>query len=354
MATSDDHDRDRSARRLARRGGLRYVHDTQPGYTRRRRGRGFSYHDERGRLIRSAEVRARIEAIVIPPAWTQVWICPLATGHIQATGRDARGRKQYRYHPLWTRLRNEAKFDRLTDFVASLSRMRAITRRDLRRPPGTRRRVLAGVVRLLEETCIRVGNDEYARTNESYGLTTIRNEHVETAGSEIIFSFRGKRGIDHVVRLDDPRLAEIVRNCQNVPGDELFAYRDSTGRAHDIDSLAVNDYIRQISGGPFTAKDFRTWSGTYQAARELQQLGPGRNQTARRRNQVAAVKRVATCLRNRPTTCRKYYIHPVVLRGYEEGWLLERLRRRPRRRRAEQNLALAEVAVARVLERPGA
>ena len=307
----------------AREAGLRYVTDQGPGIRRRRAGKGWTYLSPRGEAITGIEERTRIAALAIPPAWTDVWICPYANGHIQATGRDARGRKQYRYHPDWRRVRDDTKYGRMIAFAEALPGIRARIDQDLGLRGMPREKVLAGVVRLLETTLIRVGNDEYARHNESYGLTTLRSDHVEVAGSKVTFSFRGKSGVEHTVDIRDRRLAAIVRRCQELPGEELFEYVDEEGVNRDVTSGDVNDYLREISGQDFTAKDFRTWGGTVLALFALLRMAGAETVTASKKNVVEAVKQVAQALGNRPATCRKFYIHPAVLDAYADGTLAE-------------------------------
>jgi DNA topoisomerase-1 len=307
----------------ARAAGLRYVTDAMPGIRRRRAGKGWVYRSPRGEVLTDPAERARIAALAIPPAWTEVWICPHANGHLQATGRDARGRKQYRYHAGWRQVRDETKYGRMIAFAEELPEIRRRLDDDLGRRGMPRERVLAGVVRLLETTLIRVGNDEYARHNESYGLTTLRSDHVEVAGATVTFAFRGKSGVEHSVDIRDRRLAAIVRRCQELPGEELFEYVDDAGVNHDVTSGDVNDYLREISGQDFTAKDFRTWGGTVLALFALLRIGASDTQAEIKKNTVEAVKQVARALGNRPATCRKFYIHPAVLTAYAEGTLVE-------------------------------
>ena len=307
------------ARAVARASGLRYATDTRPGFSRHRAGRGFTYRDTDGKTIRDAGELQRIRAIVIPPAWTDVWICPWPNGHLQATGRDARGRKQYRYHPLWRQRRGAENFDRMVAFARALPRIRRRTDRDLARRGLPREKVLAAVVRLLELTLIRVGNDEYARLNRSFGLTTMRDRHARVAGTEVRFRFRGKGGLMREVELRDRRLASVVRRCQELPGQELFQYVDSDGEARDVASEDVNEYLREVSGGDFTAKDFRTWAGTLLAYRALRALQPEDHGTAAKRNVVRAMRVTAERLGNTPAVARGSYVHPAVLDAYLEG-----------------------------------
>ena len=309
---------DADSRAAARAAGLRYATDASPGITRHRHGRGFTYRDPDGRTIRDREVIDRIRALAIPPAWTDVWICRWPNGHIQATGRDARGRKQHRYHPDWHAHRDEAKFGRMVEFARALPRIRKRTDADLARRGLPREKVLAAVVRLLELTLIRVGNDEYTKLNKSFGLTTLRDRHARIDGTTIRFRFRGKSGKVHDVGLRDRRLAGVIRRCQELPGQELFQY-DEDGEIGDIASDDVNDYLREISGGDFTAKDFRTWAGTVLAYRALRALQPATDERGARRNVVEAIRRTAGRLGNTAAVCRRSYVHPAVLEAYLDG-----------------------------------
>jgi DNA topoisomerase-1 len=337
----------------ARAAGLRYVRDDTPGIRRRRAGRGFVYLDADGRRVRDAETLDRIRRLAIPPAWRDVWICPLAHGHVQASGRDARGRKQHRYHARWRAVRDETKYARMAAFGAALPAVRRRVDEDLRRPGLPRETVLAAVVRLLETTCMRVGNEEYARTNGSYGLTTLRTRHVEIAGATLTFEFRGKSGREHRVDVNDRRVARVVARCQDLPGQELFQYVDAEGERRAIDSGDVNAYIRAIAGDDFTAKDFRTWAGTAQAAVALGALDPVASGREARRNVVRVVEAVARTLGNTPAICRKGYIHPAVIDGYLEGRLAEGLRL-TRARAAAGGLEPGERALLAFLETHGA
>jgi DNA topoisomerase-1 len=306
-------------REIARASGLRYTTDTRPGFTRHKTARGFTYRDRDGNTIRDAEVLERIRKIVIPPAWTDVWISPSPNGHLQATGRDARGRKQYRYHPRWRERRGAANFARMIAFAKALPKIRRRAERDLAKRGLPREKVLGAVIRLLELTLIRVGNDEYARLNKSFGLTTLRDRHAKIKGSEVRFRFRGKGGITHEVGLRDRRLAGIVRRCQDLPGQELFQYVDDDGVVRDVTSDDVNDYLREISGGDFTAKDFRTWAGTLLAYRALRALQPQDQGGPAKKNVVEAMKVTAERLGNTPAVARGSYVHPAVLEAYLEG-----------------------------------
>ena len=298
--------------------GLRHAADDQPGITRRRSGRGFSYRAANGRLVRDAGTLERIRSIAIPPAWTDVWICPLPNGHLQATGRDARGRKQYRYHPRYRARRSGAKFERLIAFARALPAIRAQVDRDLGRSGLPREKVLAAVVRLLELTLIRVGNDEYARLYRSFGLTTLRDRHASIDGSAVTFRFRGKSGQRHEVRLRDRRLAGVVRRCRDLPGQELFQYVGDDGEPHDIASDDVNEYLAAVATG-VTAKDFRTWAGTVLAYRALRSIGKGSTDREKQRNIAAAIRATADELGNTPAVARSAYVHPAVVDAYLDG-----------------------------------
>ena len=301
--------------------GLRYVSCCSPGIERKRRGQGFAYIDSSGRHVRDPKVLQRIRSLVLPPAWENVWICALENGHLQATGYDARGRRQYRYHPQYRKIRNETKFAGMPQFAKALPLIRRRVERDLRRPGLSREKVLATVVRLLEKTFIRIGNEEYARENSSFGLTTLRDKHVKISGETVQFHFRGKSAQMHDISVHDKRLARIVKQCRDLPGYELFQYVDECGETHSIDSSDVNGYLHEITGKDFSAKDFRTWAGTVQTAIALSEIGPASSETETKRNIVAAVKHTAELLGNRPATCRNYYVHPAVLDAYTEGAL---------------------------------
>ena len=344
-------------RRSARSAGLRYVNDHEPGIGRRRSGGGFSYRDALGQVVRARKTLERIRALAIPPAYTEVWICLDARGHIQATGRDARGRKQYRYHPQWRSLRDEGKFERVIAFGRALPALRRCVRRDLKLPGFPREKVLAIVVAVMAETLLRVGNDEYARSNRSFGLTTLRNRHVEfLRGGRARFRFRGKSGLAQEVELDNAKLTRLVRACQQLPGQSLFQYRDDEGRVQPVDSSAVNDYLREAMGADFTAKDFRTWGGTLAAFRRLANLplpepsrdgAPGERALMILQNQV--IGEVAQALRNTPAVCRKAYIDPSVFVGWREG----SLSRYARGARGELQWERAALRFLRAQRRPG-
>jgi DNA topoisomerase-1 len=335
----------------AEEAGLRYLTDTVPGIRRRRSGKRFRYLDANGRPITDAAAIAWYDGLAIPPAWTDVWISPTRRGHLQATGRDARGRKVYRYHPRWRQVRDEAKYGRLVEFARALPRIRRRTGRDLRRRGLPREKVLALVVRLLEETLIRVGNDEYARENRSYGLSTMRNRHVTVRGGTIRFSFRGKSGKEHEVDVRDRRLARIVKQCQELPGQELFQYEDEDGARVDVTSSDVNDYLREITGEDFTAKDFRTWAGTVAASMALQEYLEIDDEAGRKKAVVRAIERVSEQLGNTPSVCRACYVHPEVIDRYLDGTMVEALSRRARGAgRGAHALRAGEAAVLGLLQ----
>jgi DNA topoisomerase I len=306
--------------------GLRYVSDAVPGITRRRAGKGFVYRQPDGRPLKDRGTLGWIRSLAIPPAWRDVWISPFRDGHLLAVGRDEKGRKQYRYHPRWRALRDEAKFGRMLAFGRALPRIRAAVDEELAKPGLGRRKVLATVVRLLEGTLIRVGNDEYARANKSFGLTTLHDRHFKAEGAKLRFSFTGKAGKRHVVTLKSRRLATLVKRMQDLPGQELFQYVDEDGEPQPIDSADVNAYLRETAGEDFTAKDFRTWSATVLAAWALGEFEGFDSQAAAKRNVTQAIERVAARLGNTPAICRKSYVHPEIVGAYLEGSLLENLK----------------------------
>jgi DNA topoisomerase-1 len=299
---------------------LRYVTDTGPGIRRRRRGAGFEYLSPEGRRIDDAETLIRIRSLAIPPAYRDVWICPDPEGHLQATGRDARDRKQYRYHPQWRVMRDAHKFERMLAFGRALPRIRRAVARDLKRPGMPREKVLATIVRLLDTTLIRVGNEEYARENGSFGLTTMRNRHVQVCADAVRFEFRGKGGIAHRVEVNDPRVARVVRRCRDLPGQELFQYLDADGELRALGSGDVNDYLKEIAGGEFTAKDFRTWHATI-AALELLAAREFTSTLEAKKLASSAIAEVAKRLGNTPAICRKSYVHPAVVDAFLAGEL---------------------------------
>jgi DNA topoisomerase I len=300
--------------------GLCFSCDQHPGIRRVKRGRGFIYIKPDRRRVRAPAELARIRALAVPPAYRDVWVCMNPRGHLQATGRDARGRKQYRYHPRWREHRDCAKFDHILEFGRRLPRIRRRVARDLAKPGLSRERVLASLVRLLESTLVRVGNEEYARANGSYGLTTLRNRHARFHSGKVIFEFRGKHGIIRKVSVEDPALTRIVRRCADIPGQELFQWLDDLGERHPVDSSDVNEYLREAGGGPFTAKDFRTWYATLDALQWLRKRPVGGSRAVKR-EMTTAIQAVAARLGNTPAICRKSYIHPEVLLAYADGRL---------------------------------
>jgi DNA topoisomerase-1 len=302
--------------------GLTYVSDTEPGLRRQRSGKGFSYLGRDGSRIADKRVLERIHRLAIPPAWTDVWVCASANGHIQATGRDARGRKQYKYHPRWREVRDSTKFEHMLEFAASLPRIRRRLSKDLSARGLPRKRVLATVVYLLENTLIRVGNSDYAKQNNSFGLTTLRDGHVDVNGGELRFEFKGKSGKVWKLRMRDRRIAKVVKSCQELPGQHLFQYIDDDGERQQVTSTDVNDYLRDIAGADITAKDFRTWSGTVLAAMALSEFESFDSEAGAKRNVKAAIEKVAARLGNTPTICRQCYVHPEIVNAYLDGSLL--------------------------------
>jgi DNA topoisomerase-1 len=328
----------------AEEAGLQYVSDNRPGYTRKASNGDFEYLDTEGKRIRDEQRLLRIRRLAIPPAWTDVWICSSPAGHIQATGRDARRRKQYRYHERWREIRDENKFARLADFAVALPKIRRRVAQDLRLPGLPRQKVLATVVRLLERTFIRVGNEEYARENKSFGLTTMKDRHVAVKGARLRFRFRGKSGRQHDVDMTDRRLAKIVEKCQDLPGQDLFQYVEDDGQVRDVTSQDVNDYLREITGQDFTAKDFRTWAGTLLATLALNAQEEFETKKQAKANVKTAICAVAELLGNTPAICRKCYVHPALIEAYMNGVSISGLVRK-RKRASNTRLRVAEVAV---------
>ncbi|HEX6691130.1 MAG TPA: DNA topoisomerase IB [Burkholderiales bacterium] len=340
-------------RDAAAKAGLRYVTDGVSGITRKRSGGGWSYYLPSGRLIADAGLRKTLNSLAIPPAWTDVWICPDRDGHIQATARDAAGRKQYRYHPSYREARDRSKFRRMLEFSEVLPTLRERVERDLRADDLSRRQLLATVVRLLDKTLIRVGNDEYARENKSYGLTTLQRRHVQVDGQTLRFSFRGKSGVEHTITVSDPRLARIVQRCRDLPGQEMFQYLDARRKRQAISSDDVNDYLRELSGRDVTAKDFRTWGGTMLAAVELRAMGEAASRAEADRNIIRAIDAVAERLGNTRAVCRKYYVHPALISAYYMGHTVPQppaLTKRSRRANPGGALRRDEVLVLQFLQ----
>ena len=313
----------------ARAAGLHYSSDCREGIRRVRHGSTFRYFTSSGRRVTNQQELDRIRALAIPPAWENVWICSDPRGHLQATGRDARGRKQYRYHPKWRVVRDETKYHRMIGFAQALPAIRRRTRADMRRPGMSREKVLALIVQLLEKTLIRVGNDEYAKQNRSFGLTTLRDGHVNVQRGRVKFTFRGKSGIEHEIELDDPRLARLVKACRDVPGYDLFQYYDEHGVRQAVGSGDVNAYLKEITGQDYTSKDFRTWAGTVLAARLLRAFDPCQSESEAKRNIVRAIEDVSKRLGNTKAVCRKSYIHPDVLDAYTDGSMLKIAEKEP-------------------------
>ncbi|UOD29348.1 DNA topoisomerase IB [Massilia violaceinigra] len=336
----------------AKSAGLRYVSDSAPGITRTARGKNVVYLDAAGEPVTDDDTLARIRALAIPPAWTDVWICKSPNGHLQATGRDAKKRKQYRYHAKWRNLRDEVKYERMISFGKALPAIRRTVDADLKRTGLPREKVLATIVYLLEATMMRIGNEEYARTNKSFGLTTLRDRHVRIDGKAVEFRFRGKSGVFHNVKVEDKRLARIISRIRDLPGQELFHYEDDDGNAHTVDSSDVNDYLREITGEDYTAKDFRTWSGTVLAALALQEFEKFDSEAQAKKNIVRAIESVAEKLGNTPSICRKCYVHPAILEAYLDGTVLEAMRESTRRELVEElhELQPEEAAVVAFLQ----
>ncbi|HET6256642.1 MAG TPA: DNA topoisomerase IB [Puia sp.] len=303
---------------------LLYVSDRQPGISRNKKGKGFSYRLN-NRVVRDRDQLTRIRKLVIPPAWTNVWICPDERGHIQATGLDLRKRKQYRYHPLWNSLRNETKFHLLYEFGKALPLLRSRVEQDLQIRDLTQEKVLATVISLMEKTLIRVGNQEYERANGSYGLTTLKNKHVSISGDRVKFSFKGKKGIHHDITIQNRRLARIIAQCHDIPGKELFEYYEEDGSRHSVDSGMVNSYIRAATGGDFSAKIFRTWAGSLHALTEFHNASEALTATEIKKTVNSVLDCVSSKLGNTRTVCRKYYVHPGLIRLYEENKLAKYL-----------------------------
>lgn len=336
----------RDPEKSARLAGLRYTNDQTPGYARIAAGKGFRYVDASGKTIRDKTELTRIRSLVIPPAWTKVWICPDAAGHLQAIGFDARGRKQYRYHPSYRALRNLTKFHGLPEIVRGIATVRDRIRRHLELPGMPREKILAALIRLLDITGIRIGNEQSVTENHTFGLTTLRNRHVEIDGATLVFRFTGKSGVKHELKITDRRLAHIVRQCHDLPGQRLFEYIDECGEPGYVSSNDVNSYLSELSGQELTAKDFRTWAGTVECAIALRDIGEFSSETEAKKNIVAAIKTAAARLGNRAATCRTYYVHPAITEAYLAGDLLTAMRRPPE---PAGNLSADEQAVLSII-----
>ena len=337
---------------VAEDAGLRYVSDDQAGYSRKKRGNKFIYFDTAGKEIKDETRILRLNRLAIPPAYKDVWICPSPNGHLQATGRDDRGRKQYRYHEKWRLERDENKYEKMIVFGQALPKIRRRLSRDLKQKGLPREKVLATVVELLERTFIRIGNEEYAKENKSFGLTTMRNRHVDVRGENVRFRFRGKSGVEHDIDVDDRRVAKIVKKMQELPGQDVFQYLDAAGERHQVTSDDVNSYLHEITGEEFTAKDFRTWAGTVMAAMALQSQELFENKSQAKKNVKAAISAVAKMLGNTPTVCRKCYVHPAVLETYLDGSLIEGLKKQTEKTltRSFNHLRTEEAAVLTFLQ----
>ncbi len=336
----------------ARAVGLTYVSDTQPGLRRERKGKGFVYRMDSGERVSDQAVLGHVKSLSIPPAWTDVWICRNPDGHLQATGRDARGRKQHRYHPKWREIRDATKYERMIAFAKALPGIRSRVQRDLNLRGLPQNKVLAAVVKLLEVSLVRVGNEEYAKNNHSFGLTTMKGRHVRIKGPNLRFRFRGKSGIDHQVDIEDKRLAKVVKSCQELPGQDLFQYIDDEGKQQDVKSGDVNDYLREISGAEFSAKDFRTWAGTVLAAMALAEFERFDSKAEAKKNIARAIESVAKKLGNTAAICRKCYVHPDIIEAYLGGTLVKTLKQRAEQQlsRSLRHLSPEEAAVLALLQ----
>ncbi len=334
----------------AKLAGLKYVRADSLQIARKKVGRGFSYIDRNGDRIDDESELERLKSLTIPPALTDVWLCHLPNGHLQATGRDQKRRKQYFYHPQWRKTRSQHKFNRMLLFGASLPHIRETTTKHLRQKGLSREKVLAAVVQLLETTLIRVGNEQYAKKNCSFGLTTLRDRHVDISGNQVKFEFRGKSGVDHEIELKDRRLAKVIQQCQEIPGYEIFKYYDESGDRHFIDSGDVNEYLQQITQQDFTAKDFRTWAGTLLTAIELSELGEFDSEKQAQKNVVQAIKNVAKQLGNRPATCRKYYVHPAIVDAYQTRILLDLMLQQSKKKSVADRLNPEEMVILEIIK----
>lgn len=313
---------------------LRYSNDKKPGYTRKIIKDKFVYFDTKENKITDQATIDRINKLVIPPAYKNVWIAPYTNGHIQATGIDARGRKQYRYHPLWIKMSQGEKFTHIMEFAKHLPTIRSTVRRDMEETKVTKEKILATIVWLLENTLIRVGNEEYEEENKSYGLTTLKNRHAKVNSKDtVVFQFKGKSGVYHKVSIRNKKVAKILRRCKDIPGQDLFQYFDENGDIQTIDSYDVNEYLKKITGQEITAKDFRTWGGTVMAAMHFNKLGLVEEENLIKENVINTVKEVASFLRNRPATCRKYYIHPAIIESYTKGYVISNMENLPKKKR---------------------
>lgn len=330
---------------------LRYVSDKVQGYFRQKNGKKFNYYDLEGKRIKKGRVLDRIEGLVIPPAWDHVWICPSRNGHIQATGFDEKGRKQYIYHPDWIKITQQNKFSKVIDFGLKLPKIRGKVQYNLGFNTLDKRRILATIVWLLEHTFIRVGNEEYSRENNSYGLTTLREKHVEIRGSDIRFKFKGKSGVFHTIEISNPKIAKTIKKSIELPGFELFKFFDEEGERHVVDSEDVNNFLKDITGEDITAKDFRTWGGSIISADNLHSLGEGENKTKIKKNINETIKKVASHLNNTVSVCRNYYVHPTVIHTYQKNILVPHFDNYQKSRSAKPGLSWKEFALIKLLQK---
>jgi DNA topoisomerase-1 len=331
--------------------GLRYVADSAPGYTRKKSGKGWSFYDAEGKFVKDKELITRFTKLVIPPAYTNVWISPYENGHLQFTGTDAAGRKQYRYHPYWNKIRNQSKYHRMQMFAAHLPAIRERVDHDLARHNLDHEKVVALVVRLMELTSIRVGNESYKKLYGSFGLTTLMNKHVKIEGTRINFEFKGKKGVFHKVALQSRKLANLVKQCRDIPGKDLFQYYNEDGERYTIGSGDINNYLKEITGEDFTAKDFRTWAGSVSALYAFKEAGEFDNITECRKKIVSVLDEVAVNLGNTRTVCKKYYVHPTVIKSYEEGTIFKYISELDEKQDIKSvELNIAEKALLKLLE----
>lgn len=331
--------------------GLRYITDEKPGIMRQKLGKNFTYYDEDLKRIKGEKVIDRIEKLAIPPAWKKVWICASPNGYLQATGIDEKKRKQYVYHPEWVKATQESKFEKLIDFGLSLPIIRSKIDYDLRQKDMDKKRILATVVWLLERTFIRIGNEEYAKDNESFGLTTLRNRHAKVRGDQISFKFRGKSGVENIIEVSNPTIAKTIKKCIELPGYELFQFIDDTGARHVIDSADVNEFLKEVTQDEFTAKDFRTWGATNLSARNLYKLGFAEDEKTIKQNIVNTVKEVASHLNNTVSVCRNYYIHPTVIKSYSKKVLVPHFEKFDKAKKSLKGLSWNETALIELLQK---
>lgn len=334
--------------------GLRFVYDKGPGFFRQKIGRGFKFYDLEGQVINDEKILERIESLVIPPAWKNVWISPKKNGHIQATGIDEKGRKQYIYHPDWIKLTQLNKFSKMTDFGLKLPRIRGKVEHDLRRSKMDKQKIIATVIWLLENTFIRVGNEEYSKSNNSFGLTTLRNRHVKVDGSKISFAFKGKSGVYNSLEITNPLVAKIIKNCMEIPGYELFQFIDEKGNRHVIESNDINEFLKEVTKDDFSAKDFRTWGASNLSANEFYKLGQTDDFKQLKKNIINTVRTVASKLHNTVSVCKNYYIHPTVIKTYQEKVLIPHFDYFAKSKPSQKHLDWNEVALIKLLQKHSA